>query len=140
MSFEDYSSSPLPFEEEKYVSKLAYPYLLFIQIQKVLDAIDMGGDGKEELENLKAILKPSWRKEIEDKMNEEKKRKEMERKIAEAAKEKEKYGIKVYKERKRRAIVEYVRNYIQHVIAKLDEVGLLLIEEQTVLRGGGMIT
>jgi len=138
MSFEDYSSSPLPFEEEKYISKLAYPYLLFIEIRNIMDAINAGDDGKEELENLKALLKPSWREEIDAKMEEH--RKKMEQEIERISKMKEKIGIATYREMKRRAIVEYVRKYVQHVIAKLDEVGLLLIEEQTVLRGGGMIT
>jgi len=32
-----------------------------------------------------------------------------------------------------------VREYVQHVIEKLDEVGLLLIEERGVLRGGGLM-
>ena len=131
------SSSSFPFAEEKYVSKLDYPYLLFIQIQRVLDAIDAGGDGMEELENLKAILKPSWKREIENKMEE--KKKEMDKEIKDAQKEREKYGIRTYRERKRRAIVKYVREYVQCVIAKLDEVGLLLIEERTVLIGGGTI-
>jgi len=138
MSFEDYSSSPLPFEEEKYISKIAYPHLLFIQIQRVMDAIDAGGSGKEELENLKALLKPSWKDEIEKKMEEHKKK--MEQEIERIAGMKEKIGIATYREMKRRAIVEYVRKYVQCVIAKLDEVGLLLIEEHTVLKGGGMIT
>ena len=138
MSFEDFSSSPLPFEEEKYISKIAYPHLLFIQIQRVMDAIDAGGSGKEELENLKALLKPSWKDEIEKKMEEHKKK--MEQEIERIAGMKEKIGIATYREMKRRAIVEYVRKYVQCVIAKLDEVGLLLIEEHTVLKGGGMIT
>ena len=138
MSFEDYSSSPLPFEEEKYISKIAYPHLLFIQIQRVMDAIDAGGSGKEELENLKALLKPSWKDEIEKKMEEHKKK--MEKEIERISRMKEKIGIATYREMKRRAIVEYVRKYVQYVIAKLDEVGLLLIEEHTVLKGGGMIT
>ena len=133
------SSSSFPFAEEKYVSKLDYPYLLFIQIQRVLDAIDAGGDGMEELENLKAILKPSWKREIENKMGMKEKEKKMEKEIEKVAREKEKYGIRTYRERKRRAIVKYVREYVQHVIAKLDEVGLLLIEERTVLIGGGTI-
>ena len=138
MSFEDYSSSSLPFEEEKYISKLAYPHLLFIQIQRIMDAINIGDDGKEELENLKALLKPSWREEIDAKM--EVYEKKMEKEIEQALKVKEKVGITTYREMKRRAIVKYVRRYVQYVIEKLDEVGLLLIEERTVLRGGGMIT
>ena len=138
MTFDDYSSSPLPFEEEKYVSKLAYPYLLFLQIRNIMDAINAGDDGKEELENLKAVLKPSWREEIDAKMKEYEKK--MEKEIERIGKMKEKLGITTYRELKRRAIVKYVRQYVQYVIEKLDEVGLLLIEEQTVLRGGGMIT
>ncbi|UYL64913.1 MAG: hypothetical protein EJNHJLOP_00024 [Methanophagales virus PBV082] len=138
MSFDDYSSSPLPQFEEKYISKLAYPHLLFIQIQRIMDAIDMGEDGKEELENLKALLKPSWREEIDAKM--ERYEKEMEKEINRIGKVKERVGITTYREMKRRAIVKYVRRYVQFVIEKLDEVGLLLIEEHTVLRGGGMIT
>ena len=138
MSFDDYSPSPFPFEEEKYVSKLAYPYLLFLQIRNIMDAINAGDDGKEELENLKAVLKPSWREEIDAKMKEYEKK--MEKEIERIGKMKEKLGITTYRELKRRAIVKYVRQYVQYVIEKLDEVGLLLIEEQTVLRGGGMIT
>ena len=137
MSYDDYSSS-FPHEEEKYISKLAYPHLLFIQMQRIMDAINAGDDGKEELENLKTLLKPSWREEIDVKM--EKYEKEMEREISRIAKVKERVGITTYKEMKRRAIVKYVRRYVQYVIEKLDEVGLLLIEERTVLRGGGMIT
>ena len=49
MTFDEYSSA-FPLYEEKYISKLAYPHLLFIQIQKIMDSIDAGGDGKEELE------------------------------------------------------------------------------------------
>jgi len=138
MNFNDYSPTSLPSEEEKYISKLAYPHLLFIQIQRIMDAINVGDDGKEELENLKALLKPSWREEIDAKM--EKHEKEMEREISRIAKVKERVGITTYKEMKRRAIVKYVRRYVQYVIEKLDEVGLLLIEERTVLRGGGIIT
>jgi len=138
MSFEDYSPSSLPFEEEKYISKIAYPYLLFIEIRNIMDAINAGDDGKEELENLKALLKPSWREEIDAKMEEH--RKKMEQEIERISRMKEKIGIATYREMKRRAIVEYVRKYVQCVIAKLDEVGLLLIEEHTVLKGGGMIT
>ena len=138
MTFDDYSSSPLSFEEEKYVSKLAYPYLLFLQIRNIMDAINAGDDGKEELENLKAVLKPSWREEIDAKMKEHEKK--MEKEIERIGKMKEKLGITTYRELKRRAIVKYVRQYVQFVIEKLDEVGLLLIEEHTVLRGGGMIT
>jgi len=138
MNFNDYSPTPLSSEEEKYISKLAYPHLLFIQIQRIMDAINIGDDGKEELENLKALLKPSWREEIDAKMEEHKKK--MEREIEQALKVKEKIGITTYREMKRRAIVKYVRRYVQYVIEKLDEVGLLLIEERTVLRGGGMIT
>ena len=137
MSYDDYSSS-FPHEEEKYISKLAYPYLLFIQMQRIMDAINAGDDGKEELENLKTLLKPSWREEIDAKM--EKYEKEMEREISRIAKVKERVGITTYKEMKRRAIVKYVRRYVQYVIEKLDEVGLLLVEERTVLRGGGIIT
>jgi len=137
MSYDDYSSS-FPHEEEKYISKLAYPHLLFIQMQRIMDAINAGDDGKEELENLKTLLKPSWREEIDAKM--EKYEKEMEREISRIAKVKERVGITTYKEMKRRAIVKYVRRYVQYVIEKLDEVGLLLIEERTVLRGGGIIT
>ena len=137
MSYDNYSSS-FPHEEEKYISKLAYPHLLFIQMQRIMDAINAGDDGKEELENLKTLLKPSWREEIDAKM--EKYEKEMEREISRIAKVKERVGITTYKEMKRRAIVKYVRRYVQYVIEKLDEVGLLLIEERTVLRGGGMIT
>ena len=137
MSYDDYSSS-FPHEEEKYISKLAYPHLLFIQMQRIMDAINAGDDGKEELENLKTLLKPSWREEIDVKM--EKYEKEMEREISRIAKVKERVGITTYKEMKRRAIVKYVRRYVQYVIEKLDEVGLLLIEERTVLRGGGIIT
>jgi len=137
MSYDNYSSS-FPHEEEKYISKLAYPHLLFIQMQRIMDAINAGDDGKEELENLKTLLKPSWREEIDVKM--EKYEKEMEREISRIAKVKERVGITTYKEMKRRAIVKYVRRYVQYVIEKLDEVGLLLIEERTVLRGGGMIT
>jgi len=137
MSYDDYSSS-FPHEEEKYISKLAYPHLLFIQMQRIMDAINAGDDGKEELENLKTLLKPSWREEIDAKM--EKYEKEMEREISRIAKVKERVGITTYKEMKRRAIVKYVRKYVQYVIEKLDEVGLLLIEERTVLRGGGIIT
>ena len=117
MTFDDYSSSPLSFEEEKYVSKLAYPYLLFLQIRNIMDAINAGDDGKEELENLKAVLKPSWREEIDAKMKEHEKK--MEKEIERIKSE--------YEARLRD-------------VEKLDEVGLLLIEEQTVLRGGGMIT
>ena len=137
MSYDNYSSS-FPHEEEKYISKLAYPHLLFIQMQRIMDAINAGDDGKEELENLKTLLKPSWREEIDAKM--EKYEKEMEREISRIAKVKERVGITTYKEMKRRAIVKYVRRYVQYVIEKLDEVGLLLIEERTVLRGGGIIT
>jgi len=137
MSYDDYSPS-FPHEEEKYISKLAYPHLLFIQIQRVMDAINAGDDGKEELENLKALLKPSWKDEIEKKMEEHKKK--MEKEIERISRMKEKIGIATYREMKRRAIVEYVRKYVQYVIAKLDEVGLLLIEEHTVLKGGGLVT
>jgi len=138
MNFNDYSPTPLPSEEEKYISKLAYPHLLFIQIQRIMDAINIGDDGKEELENLKALLKPSWREEIDAKM--EVYEKKMEKEIEQALKVKEKVGITTYREMKRRAIVKYVRRYVQYVIEKLDEVGLLLVEERTVLRGGGIIT
>ena len=138
MNFNDYSPTPLPSEEEKYISKLAYPHLLFIQIQRIMDAINIGDDGKEELENLKALLKPSWREEIDAKM--EVYEKKMEKEIEQALKVKEKVGITTYREMKRRAIVKYVRRYVQYVIEKLDEVGLLLIEEHTVLRGGGLVT
>jgi len=137
MSYDDYSSS-FPHEEEKYISKLAYPHLLFIQIQRIMDAINTGDDGKEELENLKALLKPSWREEIDVKM--ETYEKKMEREIEQALKVKEKVGITTYREMKRRAIVKYVRRYVQYVIEKLDEVGLLLIEEHVVLKGGGLVT
>jgi len=137
MSYDDYSSS-FPHEEEKYISKLAYPHLLFIQIQRIMDAINTGDDGKEELENLKALLKPSWREEIDVKM--ETYEKKMEREIEQALKVKEKVGITTYREMKRRAIVKYVRRYVQYVIEKLDEVDLLLIEEHTVLKGGGVMT
>ncbi len=123
--------------EEKYITKINYPQLIFIQIQRVMDAIDAGSDGKEELENLKALLKPSWRMEIDAKM--ERYEKELERKIGEMAEIKEKIGITTYRELKRRAIVKHVRRYVQYVIEKLDEVGLLLIEEHTVLKGGGMM-
>jgi len=138
MNFNDYSPTPLPSEEEKYISKLAYPHLLFIQIQRIMDAINIGDDGKEELENLKALLKPSWREEIDAKM--EVYEKKMEKEIEQALKVKEKVGITTYREMKRRAIVKYVRRYVQYVIEKLDEVGLLLIEEHTVLKGGGVMT
>ena len=138
MNFNDYSPTPLPSEEEKYISKLAYPHLLFIQMQRIMDAINAGDDGKEELENLKALLKPSWREEIDAKMETYEKR--MEKEIEEATKVKEKVGITTYREMKRLAKVRYVRRYVQYVIEKLDEVGLLLIEERTVLRGGGIIT
>jgi len=138
MSYDDYSPTPLPSEEEKYISKLAYPHLLFIQIQRIMDAINIGDDGKEELENLKALLKPSWREEIDAKM--EVYEKKMEKEIEQALKVKEKVGITTYREMKRRAIVKYVRRYVQYVIEKLDEVGLLLIEEHTVLKGGGVMT
>ena len=137
MSYDDYSSS-FPHEEEKYISKLAYPHLLFIQIQRIMDAINTGDDGKEELENLKALLKPSWREEIDAKM--EVYEKKMEKEIEQALKVKEKVGITTYREMKRRAIVKYVRRYVQYVIEKLDEVGLLLIEEHVVLKGGGLVT
>jgi len=137
MSYDDYSSS-FPHEEEKYISKLAYPHLLLIQMQRIMDAINAGDDGKEELENLKALLKPSWREEIDTKM--EKHRKTMEQEIERISRMKEKIGIATYREMKRRKIVEYVRRYVQYVIEKLDEVGLLLIEEHTVLRGGGLVT
>ena len=123
--------------EEKYITKINYPQLIFIQIQRVMDAIDAGSDGKEELENLKALLKPSWRMEIDAKM--ERYEKELERKIGEMTEIKEKIGITTYRELKRRAIVKHVRRYVQFVIEKLDEVGLLLIEEHTVLKGGGMM-
>jgi len=123
--------------EEKYITKINYPQLIFIQIQRVMDAIDAGSDGKEELENLKALLKPSWRMEIDAKM--ERYEKELERKIGEMTEIKEKVGITTYRELKRRAIVKHVRRYVQFVIEKLDEVGLLLIEEHTVLKGGGMM-
>jgi len=136
MSYDDYSSS-FPHEEEKYISKLAYPHLLFIQMQRIMDAINAGDDGKEELENLKALLKPSWREEIDKKM--EKHRKRMEQEIDRISRMKEKIGIATYREMKRRTIVEYVRRYVQYVIEKLDEVGLLLIEERTVLEGGGIL-
>jgi len=141
MNFEDFSSSSssaaFPQFEEKYLSKLAYPYLLLIQIQRVMDALDSGGDGKEQLENLKALLKPSWRAEIDKKVaNCEK---EMEKEIERITRMRERIGIRTYREMKRRAIVKYVREYVQTVIEKLDEVGLLLIEERTILRGGGML-
>ena len=136
MSYDDYSSS-FPHEEEKYISKLAYPHLLFIQMQRIMDAINAGDDGKEELENLKALLKPSWREEIDKKM--EKHRKRMEQEIDRISRMKEKIGIATYREMKRRTIVEYVRRYVQYVIEKLDEVGLLLIEERVVLEGGGIL-
>ena len=136
MSYDDFSSS-FPHEEEKYISKLAYPHLLFIQMQRIMDAINAGDDGKEELENLKALLKPSWREEIDKKM--EKHRKRMEQEIERISRMKEKIGIATYREMKRRTIVEYVRRYVQYVIEKLDEVGLLLIEERTVLEGGGIL-
>lgn len=123
--------------EEKYITKINYPQLIFIQIQRVMDAIDAGSDGKEELENLKALLKPSWRMEIDAKM--ESYEKELERKIGEMMEMKVGIGVATYKELKRRAIVGYVRRYVQYVIEKLDEVGLLLIEEHTVLKGGGMM-
>jgi len=135
MSYDDFSPSFL--QEEKYISKLAYPHLLFIQIQKIMDSIDAGGDGKEELESLKALLKPSWRVEIDVKT--ERCRRGMEREISRIARVKERVGITTYKEMKRAAIVRYVREYVQHVIEKLDEVGLLLIEERGVLRGGGVM-
>jgi len=138
MNFNDYSPTSLPSEEEKYISKLAYPHLLFIQIQRIMDAINVGDDGKEELENLKTLLKPSWREEIDAKT--EKHKKKMEQEIERISRMKEKIGIATYREMKRREIVEYVRRYVQYVIEKLDEVGLLLVEERTVLRGGGIIT
>jgi len=134
MSYDDFSPSFL--QEEKYISKLAYPHLLFIQIQKIMDSIDAGGDGKEELESLKALLKPSWRVEIDVKT--ERCRREMEREINRIARVRERVGITTYREMKRAAIVRYVREYVQHVIEKLDEVGLLLIEGG-VLRGGGVM-
>jgi len=137
MSYDEYSPTPLPSEEEKYISKLAYPHLLFIQMQRIMDAINAGDDGKEELENLKALLKPSWREEIDRKMETYGR---MEKEIKEVTKVKEKVGIATYREMKRLAKVRYVRRYVQYVIEKLDEVGLLLIEEHTVLRGGGLVT
>ena len=89
------------------------------------------------MESLKALLKPSWRVEIDVKT--ERCRREMEREINRIARVKERVGITTYKEMKRAAIVRYVREYVQHVIEKLDEVGLLLIEERGVLRGGGVM-
>ena len=89
------------------------------------------------MESLKALLKPSWRVEIDVKTEEC--RKKMEREISRIARVKERVGITTYKEMKRVAIVRYVREYVQHVIEKLDEVGLLLIEEDTVLKGGGIL-
>jgi len=105
MSYDDFSPSFL--QEEKYVSKLAYPHLLFIQIQKIMDSIDAGGDGMEELENLKALLKSSWRAEID--MKTEECRKRMEKEIKRIAKVKERVGITTYREMKRAAKVRYVR-------------------------------
>ena len=134
MSYDDFFSS---LYGEKYISKLAYPHLLFIQIQKIMDRIDDGGDGREELESLKALLKPSWRVEIDAKMA--RCEREMEREISRIARMREKVGIATYREMKRATIVKYVRMYVQHVIEKLDEVGLLLIEERGVLRGGGLM-
>ena len=131
-------SSFSPFEE-KYLSKVDYPYLLFIQIQRVLDAIDAGGSGMEELKNLKAILKPSWRDEIEEKKGMKEKEKKLKNDLEDIAKEKGVLGIRTYREKRRMKMVEYVREYVQKVIEKLDEVGLLLVEERTIMRGGGML-
>ena len=131
-------SSFSPFEE-KYLSKVDYPYLLFIQIQRVLDAIDSGGSGMEQLKNLKAILKPSWREEIENKKGMKEKEEKMRKKLEKIAKEKSVLGIRTYRERRRMEMAEFAREYVQRVIEKLDEVGLLLIEERTILRGGGIL-
>ncbi len=123
--------------EEKYITKINYPHLIFIQIQRVMDAIDAGGDGLEELKNLKVLLKRTWRLEIDAMM--EKQEQEMRRKVRRMMRMRNKLGMETYAKLRREAIVEYVREYIQCVIDKMDEVGLLLVEEQSVLKGGGIV-
>jgi len=124
-------------DEEHYISKIAYPHLLFIQMQSIMDTIRAGGSGWEELENLKALLKPSWRREIDESLKELKKRLPERLKLAERWRGR--FGTVSVHEAKRRIIVEYVRAYVQKVVEKLDEVGLLLEERYKVLRGGGVV-
>ena len=125
------------FQDERYVTKIAYPQLLFIQMQRVMDALRAGGDGLEELENLKALLLSSWRREINEKLNGAEKA--MRRRLAKLQKLKSRLGTATFREARRRVAIEYVRAYVREVVEKLNEVGLLLVEEHRVLRGGGLV-
>lgn len=124
-------------QDERYVTKIAYPHLLFIQMQRVMDALRAGGDGLEELENLKALLLPSWRREINEELNGAEEA--MRRRLAKLQKLKSRLGTATFREARRRVVVEYVRAYVREVVEKLNEVGLLLVEEHRVLRGGGLV-
>ena len=124
-------------QDERYVTKIAYPHLLFIQMQRVMDALRAGGDGLEELENLKALLLPSWRREINEELNGAEKA--MRRRLAKLQKLKSRLGTATFREARRRVAIEYVRAYVREVVEKLNEVGLLLVEEHRVLRGGGLV-
>ncbi|HEX59170.1 MAG TPA: hypothetical protein ENF26_03365 [Methanomicrobia archaeon] len=124
-------------QDERYVTKIAYPHLLFIQMQRVMDALRAGGDGLEELENLKALLLQSWRREINEELNGAEEA--MRRRLAKLQKLKSRLGTATFREARRRVVVEYVRAYVREVVEKLNEVGLLLVEEHRVLRGGGLV-
>lgn len=124
-----------PFRE-RYITKMSYPLLLAIQIQRVFDAVEGGGSGLEELDNLRAVLLPRWRKEIDEQTREERKR--MKRGLRMLERLRLRMGTWTYREVRRQIVLGYVREYVHRLIGKLDEEGLLLVRDY-LMRGGGLV-
>ena len=115
---------------------MSYPLLLAIQIQRVFDAVEGGGSGLEELDNLRAVLLPRWRKEIDEQTREERKR--MRRGLRMLERLRLRMGTWTYREVRRQIVLGYVREYVHRLIGKLDEEGLLLVRDY-LMRGGGLV-
>lgn len=120
--------------DERYISKLDYPFLLLLRIMKILDAMDRGRTAQNETKSLIAILKPSWinkkRKEFDEKAE------DRDKILEKFSKNKESMGSTTYYHERNRVFHGYSRWVLQEVIEIMDANKMLLLEEKRVREGG----
>ncbi len=127
-------SSEQQSSDERYISKLDYPFLLLLRIMKILDAMDRGRTAQNETKSLIAILKPSWlnkkRPEFDGKAE------ERDNLLKDIAKDKESMGSMTYYQERNRVFHAYSRWVLQEVIEIMDTNKMLLMEEKRIREGG----
>lgn len=119
-------------KNERYISKLNYPNLLYMRINDIHIAINRNDYAKSETSNLLSTLLPAWIEEIKSKLEEF--GDEKERQLEELEKIHYKMGTAVtFPNRQKRIYHQYSRSVLHETLGLMHKYSMLLIKEKEVM-------